>query len=407
VLYGTTANGGDSSGTCTSGCSTVFSLTPPVTPGGVWTETLLHSFQGSDGANPYAPLTVSAKGNLYGAARNGGSSGISAGRFWRLPRRPVLPARTKARHETTVPSWIWSGSMWGRQSCLQACFPARQSQQKAGLQPRLAAPPRGHSYFMTGPKGPRRCVFCHTNEVVTGDSATQLREQGVALLRDVFPKDSLTKLKEAAARCFEAIGTGRSVPERYRFNRFSHSVLLTALTGFGCGGPEELVAPLSAAGLYQLFLDAMGCEWTCSMEQSWVRKKFTPLQAPGPQYYLQNWHQDGALGVRFPAESGPVIPMTPLLTCWIPLDACGRDSPGLEFVRRRQAALLHFTELDDCALRQRFPPQEFWAPVLELGDGLVFLNGTLHRTYTRPEMPYNRLSVEYRIFPQRVSPNAS
>jgi len=113
VLYGTTANGGDSSGTCTSGCSTVFSLTPPVTPGGVWTETLLHAFQGSDGANPYAPLTVSAKGNLYGAARNGGSSGISAGRFWRLPRRPVLPARTKARHETTVPSWIWSGSMWG------------------------------------------------------------------------------------------------------------------------------------------------------------------------------------------------------------------------------------------------------------------------------------------------------
>jgi hypothetical protein len=99
-------------------------------------------------------------------------------------------------------------------------------------------------------------------------------------------------------------------------------------------------------------------------------------------------------------EAGPVIPMTPLLTCWIPLNACGVDSPGLEFIRSPQAALLHFTELDDAALRKRFPPEEFWAPALELGDGLAFLNGTLHRTYARPEMPDNRLSVEYRIFPR-------
>jgi hypothetical protein len=236
--------------------------------------------------------------------------------------------------------------------------------------------------------------------VPADDSATQLREHGIALLRDVFAKDSLTRLKEAASRCFEAIGTQRSLPERYRFNRFSHSVLLTALVDFGCSGSEDLVAPLSAPGLEQLFSEAMGCEWTCRMEQSWVRKKFTPLQAPAPEYRPQTWHQDGALGVRFPLEPAPVITMTELLTCWIPLNACGRDSPGLEFVRRRQAALMHFTELDDSALRQRFQPEEFWVPALELGDGLVFLNSILHRTYARPEMRHNRLSVEYRVFPR-------
>ena len=236
--------------------------------------------------------------------------------------------------------------------------------------------------------------------MATDDSATQLREQGIALLRDVFAKGSLTRLREAATRCFEAIRTERSLPERYQFSRFSHSVLLTALLDFGCGGSEELMAPLSAPGLEQLFSEAMGCEWTCNMEQSWVRKKFAPLQAPAPEYHPQSWHQDGALGVRFPLESGPVIPMTELLTCWIPLNPCGRDSPGLEFVRRRQAALVHFTELGDSVLRQRFPPQDFWAPALELGDGLVFLNSILHRTYARPEMRHNRLSVEYRIFPR-------
>jgi len=236
--------------------------------------------------------------------------------------------------------------------------------------------------------------------VATDDSATQLREQGIALLRDVFAKGSLTRLREAAARCFEAIRTETSLPERYQFSRFSHSVLLTALMDFGYGGAEELMAPLSAPGLGQLFSEAMRCEWTCNMEQSWVRKKFTPLLAPASEYHPQSWHQDGALGVRFPFASGSVIPMTELLTCWIPLNPCGRDSPGLEFVRRRQEALLHFTELDDSALRQRFPPQEFWTPELALGDGLVFLNSILHRTYARPEMRHNRLSVEYRIFPR-------
>ncbi len=229
-------------------------------------------------------------------------------------------------------------------------------------------------------------------------SASELGEYGVTLLRDVFPKDCLTRLKEAAVRCFEAVRMQSAVPGHYGFNRFSHSVLLSALTDFGCEDVEELVKPLSAPGVHELFLQALGGNWTCGMEQSWVRKKFSPCQVPDLQYHSQDWHQDGALGVSFPPDPGPAIPMTRLVTCWIPLNPCGFDSPGLEFVRHGQEGLLHFTELEDSAFRRRFPPQDFWAPALELGDGLVFLNSTLHRTYTRPEMRHNRLSVEYRAF---------
>ena len=231
------------------------------------------------------------------------------------------------------------------------------------------------------------------------DSAAELRDQGVALLRGVFAMEALTRLQEAAAHCFEAIGTDTLLAERYRFNRFSHSVLLAALRDFGCG-EKELTAPLSAPGVASLFSEAMGAAWTCEMEQSWVRKKFAPVQAPIAGYHAQDWHQDGALGVQFPQQAGPTPPMTELLTCWIPLQACGADSPGLEFVRGCQAGLLHFTELGDPALRRRFQPQEFWAPALEFGDGLVFLNSVLHRTYSRDEMRHHRLSVEYRIFPR-------
>jgi uncharacterized repeat protein (TIGR03803 family) len=64
-LYGTTAFGGSST-TCPAGCGTVFKLSP------TGTETVLHSFTGPDGANPYAGLVRDAAGSLYGTTSSGG-----------------------------------------------------------------------------------------------------------------------------------------------------------------------------------------------------------------------------------------------------------------------------------------------------------------------------------------------
>jgi len=78
VLYGTTTYGG--AGPCTSttygpGCGTVFSLTPPTSPGGAWTEAVLYSFNGgSDGANPLAGVAIGSGGVLYGTTSYGGAS---------------------------------------------------------------------------------------------------------------------------------------------------------------------------------------------------------------------------------------------------------------------------------------------------------------------------------------------
>jgi len=63
-LYGTTSGGG------AYGYGTVFELSPEA--GGGWTEKVLHSFDGTDGAVPLAGLIFDPAGNLYGTTWQGG-----------------------------------------------------------------------------------------------------------------------------------------------------------------------------------------------------------------------------------------------------------------------------------------------------------------------------------------------
>jgi uncharacterized repeat protein (TIGR03803 family) len=73
TLYGTTYGGGAPPGIG----GTVFQLTPPAKIGGDWTETVLHSFAGdSDGANPAAGLVIGKDGTLYGTTQYGGTSNL-------------------------------------------------------------------------------------------------------------------------------------------------------------------------------------------------------------------------------------------------------------------------------------------------------------------------------------------
>lgn len=68
-LYGTTQAGG----AYQLGC--VFELVrDPLS--GDWTETVLYSFDGPDGANPYGGVIRDAAGNLYGTTYDGGADGV-------------------------------------------------------------------------------------------------------------------------------------------------------------------------------------------------------------------------------------------------------------------------------------------------------------------------------------------
>jgi uncharacterized repeat protein (TIGR03803 family) len=101
VLYGATSQGGTGHGTAcaTTGCGTVFSVTPPPSPVGAWTETVLYTFAANEeGTDPQAGVVIGKGGVLYGTTLTGGSSGCGncGGTVFAL-YPPASPGGTWAR----------------------------------------------------------------------------------------------------------------------------------------------------------------------------------------------------------------------------------------------------------------------------------------------------------------------
>jgi uncharacterized repeat protein (TIGR03803 family) len=71
-LYGTAVTGGG--GSCEGGCGVAYKLT---NSGGVWTQTVIHTFAGGDdGSGPGSGLTVGWHGTIYGVTPTGGANGL-------------------------------------------------------------------------------------------------------------------------------------------------------------------------------------------------------------------------------------------------------------------------------------------------------------------------------------------
>jgi uncharacterized repeat protein (TIGR03803 family) len=84
-LYGSTVFGGAAS------AGTVFQLKPPDHPNGAWTYSALYNFTNtnSDGWSPVGGVVIGPNGTLYGVTQNGGANGL--GTVFEL-KRPASPA---------------------------------------------------------------------------------------------------------------------------------------------------------------------------------------------------------------------------------------------------------------------------------------------------------------------------
>ena len=83
-VYGATLSGGNSSCNYTNfGCGVLFELSES---GGVWTETLLHTFgaTATDGQNPNGGFVFDRQGNLYGSTQDGGTASVNSGTIFKF-----------------------------------------------------------------------------------------------------------------------------------------------------------------------------------------------------------------------------------------------------------------------------------------------------------------------------------
>ena len=76
AVYGATYQGGPSAcvdwAYSTIGCGIIFKLTPAARGGSAWTESIIHTFMGPDGANPQGGVIMDSTGTLFGSASGGG-----------------------------------------------------------------------------------------------------------------------------------------------------------------------------------------------------------------------------------------------------------------------------------------------------------------------------------------------
>jgi hypothetical protein len=96
VLYGVADEGGRA---CPD-CASVFSLTPPATPGGAWIETIFYTFSEGDFNNSFYPLTIGPGGVLYGTANVPGVSQTCCGIVYSLT--PPATGSSGGWTETTM-----------------------------------------------------------------------------------------------------------------------------------------------------------------------------------------------------------------------------------------------------------------------------------------------------------------
>jgi hypothetical protein len=174
----------------------------------------------------------------------------------------------------------------------------------------------------------------------------------------------------------------------------------------------ELLRSISTGTAGMWIRNILGWRLLCNLDQSWVRRQYAPSRSP-PLHAPHGWHQDGALKFDFQSHVNGDFPRDAVLnmvTCWIPLDSCGLDAPGLELITERLGALVSPRQLQTEFLQTRFTPKKFWQPTLEPGDALLFRGDILHRTHVLPQMTKDRTSIELRFFsvssvPERLQPD--
>jgi hypothetical protein len=238
-----------------------------------------------------------------------------------------------------------------------------------------------------------------------GMAADEVRNFGSTVLRQAWPLEKLSRIREA----IESYEISRN--KEIAAGETEGSIRMLASHGVGALNslfhnallkPSQMADLFSGSRFHQICKELLGDEaYLIDARRVGFRihkpdvstKSFIP-------YHQDSYTQDERI--------------TRILKCWIPLhDKAGSECPGLEVVRnicwpsfprkdfglRSENAAYDFITIDRDDIVSEYG-KNFVAPKFELGDGFIFSENVIHRTYVSPEMKKPRMNFELRIFSQ-------
>ncbi|THD58283.1 hypothetical protein [Phenylobacterium sp.] len=234
-------------------------------------------------------------------------------------------------------------------------------------------------------------------------AAEEVRDLGSTVLREAWPLEPLGTLRQAIEAFCDIrrrkILDGDTSPHARMYA--THGIgTFGALVNAGLIHREVLPAMFRGGAFHRLCQAYWGGDDFYVAINRLGFRNHHPIQSDRSfiPYHQDSYTQD----VRTPQ----------VLNCWIPLDpGAGRDAPGLEVVRhpcrpdfprkdfglRSENAAYDNITIDRARIVEEYGEQ-FMAPEFEVGDGLVFSENVIHRTYVTEGMTRPRINFEFRVF---------
>lgn len=236
------------------------------------------------------------------------------------------------------------------------------------------------------------------SDLNVGECADALRGNGTALMRGVVPQHLFPPMINDVEGYFRWLTNGERMQEASLYANYGN-IFFATVADFGERALMEVLyhvarAPMSKA-LYAYFrTDRV----SLFLGYSFIRRHWrTDVKSISP------FHQD--------CEAVPVP--APVLTCWIPFNACGVHAPGLEVVAERIDSALPITdtpatnharvEIDPSVVERHFGGR-LWHPEFDPGDAMLFDSKCVHRSHVTAAMTGVRYSVELRFVDTAVAP---
>jgi hypothetical protein len=253
-----------------------------------------------------------------------------------------------------------------------------------------------------------------SNQPTPEETARELAEFGSAVIRGAWPLAPLAKLRSAIADyCALRASRVRSGQD------LAPAEKMYATHGVGTFAALMREGLIEVDFLTELFANSRYRDICIAHFQddrfyaTWQRLGFRSHDPKLSDRSFIPYHQDSYTQDKRVAK---------VLNCWIPLDpGAGRTSPGLEVVRhpcrpdfprkdfglRSENAAYDFITIDRDAIVEAYG-ETFMAPEFEVGDGLLFTENVIHRTYVTPAMTEPRINFELRVFsPAHMVPGAT